>query len=1063
MTINASPLFNAKVLRNLLRAEAQKGVSPPDDARKRILFWIEQLERGVLHRVTESTAEQTFNNEIFGTVLGYQQIGQAIEATLLPKRSGHNPKHTPDFVLGRFDLTAGVEQWAAVGEIKNAATDLDQPQISRKNKETPVEQGFRYATHGRPGVEWIIVSNFKEVRLYRNGFADACHRWNMEALKDEAAFFEFYALLRPGGLLNRTGPGLANRTFAASIAAGKDLTEGFYGLYRKVQTELVEHLLTEPATSGMSLKEVYGKAHKLLNRVLFIAFCEDHPAALLPRGTLRTTLERARTERGPDRYGQTFKTLFEALNHGRAIAGIAYNAFNGGLFAPDPYLDAIQLPDRLFETRFRAGKGRRLSHEISGIFGFETYDFADDLNAQALGAIFEQSLKDLPEGEAPVRGAGHIEVSSQEVGGVYYTPREITYYLVRRALDERLEAIWRDVDAEVAAHTAADPRRVRRPLSATEQEVARYRAFADKLSALRIVDPACGSGAFLVESLGQLHSEFERVNRTLAGLLGVPGQLSTSDLDRLILRQNLFGRDILPESVEISRLSVWLQTTKANEPLESLGETITVGDTLRAADHRDYDIVIGNPPWGAELHGWTEDEVRKRFPDSGSERDSYAVFCIRAWEMLKPGGILAYIIPNSWLTVRGYANFRQWLSQSFEILEVTNVWKIFRDVNHDACILIARKRTAGAAATPRRMIAVKALPRGVSEAAKLASIQTLSWWVDHETTEAFQIEQPDSRFEAIYPPKIAAELDRVAARSQLLGQVADVTVGIQVYHHTKVSKADIKNRIFHSTYKKGNDWHPFIDANDAQRYMAREADDQWLQYSDLLRDKRPLPHYAEPRILVQQIFWQRMSAVLQIPREPVLYLNTIFSISNARGMPLAAILGVINSRFMSASYERRANRLFGDKFPKISRIDLARTPMPKMNTALANKLAAAATGLQEGWSALRLALRDADAMLALASDKLRLADAGDFWTLDERSFSQWALKTSGLLSPQQANIVTAAFRSAKGAVNQYWPAIMAAENETEDLVAKAFRLPDSLVDTLSEGYFKPEICWAMRT
>ncbi|MGK2908821.1 MAG: Eco57I restriction-modification methylase domain-containing protein [Sphingobium sp.] len=1062
MAINASQLFNEKILKNSVRAESRKGEAPPQTARDRILFWIQQLERGVLRRVTEGSAEQTFNNEIFGTVLGYHQLGQAIEATLVPKRTGPNAAHTPDFVLGRFDLTAGIEDWVAVGEVKNAATDLDQPQLSRKNKETPVEQAFRYATHGRPGVEWIIVSNFEEVRLYRNGFADACHRWRIRDLKDEALFLEFYFLLRPAGLLNIGGPGFANRLFAATIAAGKDLTEGFYALYRRVQTELVDHLSSEPASLGMPLKDLYGKAHKLLNRALFIAFCEDHPAGLLPRNTLRSTLDRSRALGASFGYWNEFSNLFDALNRGAALNGIAYNAFNGGLFARDPYFENVRLPNSLFERRFQTGKGRKLSHEISGIFGFGTYDFADDLNAQALGAIFEQSLKDLPDGEAPVRGAGQVEVSSQEISGVYYTPREITYYMVRRALDLHFQSLWREVEVDLEAQVASDPRRARRPLSATEREIARYRLYADKLPNSKVIDPACGSGAFLVEVLGQLHGEYERVNRTLAGLLKTPGQLSTSDLDRQILRTNLFGRDILPESVEISRLSIWLQTARRDEALETLDTTILSADTLRTTESDAYDLVIGNPPWGAALDDWSEEEVRARFPQSGSERDTYALFCMRGAEMLKPGGILAFIIPNSWLTVRGYTAFRRWLFEAFEIIEVANVWKIFRDVNHDACILIARKRTGASRSSPQ-MIGVKALARGKSETGKLADIQTRSWWIDHETTEAFQLSQADMRFEVIYPPKVAAELDKVAKRARRLEDVADVTVGIQVYHHSKVSKSDIKAKVFHGTYKRGSDWYRFVDANDAQRYMLREADNQWLQYSDRLRDKRPLSHYQEPRILVQQIFWQRMSAVLQTPVETTLYLNTIFSISNARGLPLAAVLGVINSRFISASYERRANRLFGDKFPKVSRIDLANMPIPKMTPELAGELAQAASDLQENWNALRHGLRDADINLNFANNGLKLADAGSFWIMDDRAFSHWALRTAGLLSPQQANHAQGAYRTAKGAVNNYWHRIVDAEKQVEELVAKAFQLPDALIEALSDSYFEPKINWAMRT
>ena len=148
----AQPLFNARVLRGVLRGERERGVQVPTTAIAAVNHWIDQLDRGVLNRLSESSAEQTFNNEIFGTLLGYVQVGQAVVATLVPKRS--SGRNTPDFVLGRFDLTAGMEEWIAVGEIKDAKTDLDQPQVSRPNRETPVEQGFRYGTK-KAGVEWV--------------------------------------------------------------------------------------------------------------------------------------------------------------------------------------------------------------------------------------------------------------------------------------------------------------------------------------------------------------------------------------------------------------------------------------------------------------------------------------------------------------------------------------------------------------------------------------------------------------------------------------------------------------------------------------------------------------------------------------------------------------------------------------------------------------------------------------------------------------------------------------------------------------------------------------------
>jgi hypothetical protein len=68
------------------------------------------------------------------------------------------------------------------------------------------------------------------------------------------------------------------------------------------------------------------------------------------------------------------------------------------------------------------------------------------LNVQALGAIFEQSLKDIEKGEGPVRGVGEMGVSSQETGGVYYTPREITAHMIRGAFELVFEDFARQAE-----------------------------------------------------------------------------------------------------------------------------------------------------------------------------------------------------------------------------------------------------------------------------------------------------------------------------------------------------------------------------------------------------------------------------------------------------------------------------------------------------------------------------------------------------------------------------------------------------------------------------------------
>ena len=298
------------------------------------------------------------------------------------------------------------------------------------------------------------------------------------------------------------------------------------------------------------------------------------------------------------------------------------------------------------------------------------------------------------------------------------------------------------------------------------------------------------------------------------------------DLDRSILQKNLYGRDILPESVELSRLSIWLRTARRGEKLESLNSTVTAGDSLRLGELNSYDVIIGNPPWGADLEGWSVNEIQAKFPDAGEEKDSYAIFCIRAWELLVPGGMLGFIIPNSWLTTNGYAAFRSWLLKKFEIQEVTNTWKIFRDVNHDATIIIAKKRVVEQKDTDREeatSVRIKALSRGTTESSKLKQLAQEDWFISHETTQGFQASQKDFRFETIYPTKVADELDQIFTRCHRLDEVADVTVGIQAYHHTKVDAETIKGRKFHSEVRLGSSWYPYVNGSDVQRYFIELA------------------------------------------------------------------------------------------------------------------------------------------------------------------------------------------------------------------------------------------------
>jgi hypothetical protein len=102
-------LFNQRVLKKFVNSARWEGVTLPEQAHSLARAWDEQLRRGVIDKLTESQVEQTFNAQIFGRLLGYRQIGEAAEASLMPKTTGDSGRDTPDFVLGRFDPAASIE------------------------------------------------------------------------------------------------------------------------------------------------------------------------------------------------------------------------------------------------------------------------------------------------------------------------------------------------------------------------------------------------------------------------------------------------------------------------------------------------------------------------------------------------------------------------------------------------------------------------------------------------------------------------------------------------------------------------------------------------------------------------------------------------------------------------------------------------------------------------------------------------------------------------------------------------------------------------------------------
>ena len=184
-------------------------------------------------------------------------------------------------------------------------------------------------------------------------------------------------------------------------------------------------------------------------------------------------------------------------------------------------------------------------------------------------------MNELDEMKAQLEGAEIDKTKTKrKKDGVFYTPKYITKYIVANTVgtlcEEKKTALQLD---ETEYNT--DKKRTKATKQPLLEKLTKYR---DWLLQITIIDPACGSGAFLNEALNFLIAEHGFIDELQAKLFG--DAMVLSDVEKSILENNLFGVDLNEESVEIAKLSLWLRTAQPNRKLNDLNNNIKCGNSL---------------------------------------------------------------------------------------------------------------------------------------------------------------------------------------------------------------------------------------------------------------------------------------------------------------------------------------------------------------------------------------------------------------------------------------------------------------------------------------------------
>jgi hypothetical protein len=677
-------LFNPKTIRSAI------DVSPlPPDHLAALTEWSEMIRSGRIRTHKETALHGTFAARIVEGVLGYRGPTAGDEQTVSAEQG--ILRGAVDLALGRF---GGPDpRILAPFELKGADTrDLDA--IMPGRGKTPVQQAWEYAV-GVPGAKWVLVSNMLELRLYAfGGGIEAYESFDLARLTEPEEYARFMLLLSADRLLT----GATADLLEASRRADKDITDDLYRDYKALRGALIEAIAT--AAPSMPALDRIATAQKILDRVLFVAFAED--TGLLPDDTLASAYE-AINEFDPQPIWRNFLGLFGFIDRGRPHASRARDIprYNGGLFRPDPLIDDLMLPDAVCE-------------------GFRTlggYDFASEVSVTVLGHIFEQSISDVERLQASARGEDVPEARTGTSGrrkrdGVVYTPDYIARFITDRTLGAHMAEAW-DAIVRPLARKGSDPvdyasivwRRKGAELEA-------WTAYRDRLASLRIVDPACGSGVFLVMAFDWLKAELTRATKQIDAL---GGRLDLFDPDSQILTDNLYGVDVNDESVEITKLSLWIKTARRGKVLDSLSGNIRTGDSLiedasyAYLDHGfswkgafpeimeaegGFDVVLGNPPYvRMERLKAMKPYLERRYEVVSDRADLYAYFFERGLRLLRPGGRLGFISSNTFFKTGSGAPLRRYLRRQAAIESVVDFGdlQVFEGVTTYPAILTMRK------------------------------------------------------------------------------------------------------------------------------------------------------------------------------------------------------------------------------------------------------------------------------------------------------------------------------------------------------------------------------------
>ncbi len=666
-------LLQKNIIKKYLNQLSEEQTAKPWEQHRQ--FFMNADIQANIHKIKEEQFQEGFLRELFVKVLGY-----AI-----------NP--SPNYNL-TTELKNEVGAKKADGAILADGKVIGV--IELKDHKTPdlasiENQAFGYKNKHKE-TRLVVISNFEKLRLYIDNAVEY-REWDIFHMTEQE-FRELYLCLA----WQQVERGTVIKMKEESVSSEDQITKALYKDYSEFKRVLFADILEHnPTPKGKDTKQwqllLFKKTQKLLDRLLFILFAED--AGLLPPNMILQILDEWQQLKDLDMdvpLYERIKKHFGYLDTGYKSSKYEIFAYNGGLFKPDEVLDNLKISDEILAEHTRS---------------LSAYDFESDVDVNILGHIFENSLSEIEEVTQQITNGEAPKTSKRKQDGVFYTPQYITKYIVENTVGrlctekkKELNIIEEEYDSEQ-----------RRQLKTKQRLLDQLKEYREWLLQLTILDPACGSGAFLNAALQHLIKEHKHIDELEKKVLGY--SLEFHDIEHHILENNLYGVDINEESVGIAQLALWLRTAKPHRKLNSLNQNIKCGNSLisdpaiagdKAFDWQKefpqvfekggFDVVIGNPPYVQlqSLGTMSDAYAQCGYETYNKSADLYCLFTERGHSLLKQGGLQSFIMPNKWMLVSYGKELRKFMAKT-ALQQIINFGDIqfFEGAATIVCIFVTKK------------------------------------------------------------------------------------------------------------------------------------------------------------------------------------------------------------------------------------------------------------------------------------------------------------------------------------------------------------------------------------